>query len=336
MNLKERTTAFRQLVERIENLAPEEENNLFISARNQNSWFTEDSIRLSLNGMVRFLSEEHLFTWVSRYNLEPQAAKKVGVAMAGNIPLVGFHDFLCILLSGHQLIAKLSSQDSVLLQFITQELLRIEPRFGPFIHFEEQLKGIDAVIATGSDNTSRYFEYYFRKIPRIIRKNRTSCAILLGEEPSEELTKLGLDIFSYFGLGCRNVSKLFVPQGYNLAHLLDSWEGYKEIIHHHKYVNNYDYQKSLLLINQVPFLDNGFVMLTQNETLVSPISVIFYEEYADQNELYQKLTLNQNKIQCIVSAQGWYKESVAFGEAQFPYAWDYADNIDTLRFLEGL
>jgi len=336
MNLKERVSAFARLGRAIDSVPAEVKEELINNVKNENAWFTENSIEIALKGITRFLATENLTTWTSRYALEPASAKKIGVAMAGNIPLVGFHDYLCILLSGHHLIAKLSSQDALLIQFLSRELTRIEPRFKEFIHFEELLKGVDAVIATGSDNTSRYFEYYFRNIPRIIRKNRTSCAVLLGEEPADQLNRLGIDVFTYFGLGCRNVSKLFVPEGYNFSPLLDSWQGYSEIIHHHKYANNYDYQKSILLVNGVPFLDNGFVMLTQNKASVSPISVLFYEEYKDLDDLAQKLADHSEKTQCIVSARSWYRESIAFGDAQFPEAWDYADNVDTLKFLSTL
>ncbi len=336
MNLEERIRAFALLGQSIDSITAEVKEDLVLKVKNQNAWFTENSIEIALKGISKFLAVKNLTSWTSSYNLHPVTAKKIGLAMAGNIPLVGFHDYLCVLLSGHHLVAKLSSQDSILIQFLSGELIRIEPRFKDYIHFEELLKGVDAVIATGSDNTSRYFEYYFRNIPRIIRKNRTSCAILLGEEPAEELTRLGIDVFTYFGLGCRNVSKLFVPEGYDFTPLLDSWQGYSEIIHHHKYANNYDYQKSILLVNGVPFLDNGFVMLTKNEASVSPISVLFYEEYKDQSDLNQKLTAHSEKTQCIVAAKGWYKESVSFGEAQFPEAWDYADKVDTLKFLSSI
>ena len=336
MNLEERIRAFALLGQSIVSIPAEIKEELVLNVKNQNSWFTENSVEIALKGISRFLSAENLATWTSSYPLHPATTKKIGLAMAGNIPLVGFHDYLCVLLSGHHLVAKLSSQDSVLIQFLTRELVRIEPRFTDYIHFEELLKGIDAVIATGSDNTSRYFEYYFRHIPRIIRKNRTSCAVLSGEEPAEELTRLGIDVFTYFGLGCRNVSKLFVPEGYSFTPLLDSWQGYAEVGHYHKYANNYDYQKSILLVNGIPFLDNGFVMLTKNEASVSPISVLFYEEYKAPNDLHLKLTAHREKTQCIVAAKGWYKESVPFGEAQFPEAWDYADKVDTLQFLSAL
>jgi len=192
------------------------------------------------------------------------------------------------------------------------------------------------MIATGSDNTSRYFEYYFRNIPHIIRKNRTSCAVILGEETPEEFCELGKDIFSYFGLGCRNVSKIFVPENFDFIPLLDNLASFKPIIHHHKYANNYDYQKSILLVNQIHHYDTGFLLLTENQNLVSPISVMYYEYYVDQTDLNSKLLSHQEKIQCIVSAKGWYKKSIPFGDAQFPEVNDYADGVDTMAFLTSL
>jgi Acyl-CoA reductase (LuxC). len=287
---------------------------------------------MALKGITKLLNPTSLVPWASSYHFGE--TKSVGVAMAGNIPLVGFHDFLCVLMAGHRIHIKMSSQDSVLLQFIMDELVKIQPDFSDRIVIADKLKNLDAVIATGSDNTARYFEYYFRNIPHIIRKNRSSCAIIMGEEPQDELKKLSVDVFSYFGLGCRNVAKVFVPAGYKVTLLLDAWADLKDIIHHHKYANNYDYQKSILLVNQVPFYDNGFVLLTANSQLVSPISVLYYEDYNDLEDLNTKIKSIEAKTQCIVSANGWFQGSERFGEAQFPSLTDYADQIDTMSFLE--
>jgi hypothetical protein len=336
MNLAERIRAFHSLGIKIDQLSTDERNILIDQARNLNPWFVPESVELSLAGISHFLKEEHLTKWVSPYSLANEKKKKVGIAMAGNIPLVGFHDYLSVLISGNDLVIKLSSQDSYLLPVINSWLIDIEPRFAGKIQFEERLNLADAIIATGSDNTARYFEYYFRNKPHIIRKNRASIAILMGDEDSIHLTELGKDVFSYFGLGCRNISKVFVPEGYEFIQLLDSWDGYKEIINHHKYANNYDYQKSILLVNKVPHLDNGFVLLTQSEQLVSPISVLYFETYTTQADLKKKINTQRDKIQCMVSANGWYKNSVPFGKAQFPELWDYADGIDTLTFLSEI
>jgi hypothetical protein len=336
MELKERIDAFVRLKSAIENLKAEEREQLYNHATQQNPWFTVKHIELALQGITQFLSRESLTKWAELYPLDSINPKKIGVAMAGNIPLVGFHDLLCVLLAGHTMIAKFSSQDTVLINFVSGLLKEIEPRFTDKLFFEERLKNIDAVIATGSDNTSRYFEYYFRSIPHIIRKNRSSCAVIMGEEPADELTKLGADVFSYFGLGCRNVSKIFVPEGYDVSQLLTPWEFCKEIVNHHKYANNYDYQKCLLLMNQTLFYDGGHVLLTENPALVSPISMLYYEFYKDLEELKTKLQTQEEKIQCIVSAKGWYPRSIPFGKAQSPTVNDYADNVDTMEFLSEL
>jgi len=333
MKLSERIKAFVLLGNKITLLTTEEREKITDGARSLNPWFVPESINLSLIGISHLLKEDNLLTWASGYNLNDEKNKKVGIAMAGNIPLVGFHDYLSVLISGNQVVIKLSSQDSYLLPVINTWLLEIEPRFADKIHIEERLNNVDAIIATGSDNTARYFEYYFRNIPHIIRKNRSSVAILMGEEDSTHLTELGKDVYNYFGLGCRNVSKVFVPEGYDFIKLLDSWDCYKEIIHHHKYANNYDYQKSILLVNKVPHLDNGFTLLTQSEQLVSPISVLYFETYTTQSDLKKKINSRKEKIQCIVSANGWFDNSVPFGKAQLPELSDYADGIDTLRFL---
>src|SRR5690606_26876304 len=225
-------------------------------------------------------------------------------------------------------------KDFVLTEFILQQLTEIERRFRDRISFTETLKNFDAVIATDSDNTSRYFEYYFSKYPSVIRKNRTSCAIITGNETPEELTALGADIFTYFGLGCRNVSKLFVSEGYDVKLLVPAWEPYSEIAHNHKYFNNFDYQKAIALVNKTPFLENGFVLLMESEKTVSPVSVLFYERYRSPDDLNEKINLNSEKIQCIVGNEP--PATVPFGQAQFPGPGDYADRVDTLEFLLGL
>ena len=336
MNLEARINAFSQLGDHIRTLQTDEFNALMDAIAYQNPWFTTENVRMALQGIAKLLNKDDLTKWTSGYQLHPSSSKTIGLAMAGNIPLVGFHDFLSVLIAGHQVRAKLSSVDSILLPHLASKLISFEPEFDKRIHFEERLNNIDAVIATGSDNTARYFEYYFRNIPHIIRKNRSSCAILSGNENAEQLSRLGKDVFSYFGLGCRNVSKLYLPQGYDLANLFPAWESLSQIIHHHKYENNYDYQKSILLVNKIPFYDNGFVLLKQEEAFVSPISVLFYEFYASPEELITKIKIHQEKIQCIVSHKKWFDDSEDFGDAQFPDLTDYADKVDTLAFLEKI
>ncbi len=335
MTLENRIGAFVKLGQRLSELGEDKKEILFEKVRMENPWFIPENVEIALQGIQKLLNKEKLTALTSQYSFKEES-KKIGVAMAGNIPLVGFHDLMCVLLSGHQIYIKPSSQDSVLIHFIKDQIIEIDPRFAGKIFIEERLNKVDAFIATGSDNTARYFEYYFRNKPHIIRKNRSSCAVILGEEPIDELKELGKDVFTYFGLGCRNVSKLFVPVGYEFNTMFKSWEGFSSIIHHNKYVNNYDYRKSIFLVNRNDFLDTGFLLVTENENLVSPISVLYFEYYSNQAELKGKIKKQQEKIQCIVSAKGWFKGSVPFGQAQFPEADDFADGVNTLAFLEGI
>lgn len=333
MTLEERIDAFHLLGSKLKGLSDDEFQSIATTARNENAWFSDQNIRLALGGISSWLDRDLLSGWIGSYTL-PEFPKKVAVIMAGNIPLVGFHDLLCVLISGNNLIIRTSSKDRALIHSLVTYLVGIEPRFNERIEFGEMLKGFDAIIATGSDNTSRYFEYYFGKYPNIIRKNRTSIGILNGHETPEQLSALGIDVFSYFGLGCRNISKLFLPEGYRVESIYKHWESFKDIIHHHKYCNNYDYQKSILLVTQSPFLDNGFVMFQQNEKLFSPLAVVYYQYYKDEAALTAELSTVSDRIQCIVGNSG--SATVDFGKAQFPSLTDYADRIDTLQFLSQL
>ena len=335
MKATDRIRAFAALGKLIEGLSEQEITKLSEGAYQRNNWFTEESIRFAIKGILRYLRQENLATWLERYQVRDQKAK-VGVVMAGNIPLVGFHDLLAVLLSGNKLHAKLSSKDEFLLPAMVDELLSIEPRFKEWIFFEERLNNVDAIIATGSDNSSRYFEYYFSKYPHIIRKNRTGCAVIRGDEDEEAFNSLGKDIFTYFGLGCRNVSKLYVPQDYSLIEIMKNLEAFSHVQEHHKYRNNYDYNKSIYLVNHESHLDNGVILLKESAAIASPISVVFYEYYHDESKLEMMLGQNVEKIQCIVSNKGWYPGSIPLGKAQTPELWDYADNVDTMEFLTGL
>ena len=334
MIIEERIKAFVQLGEFIKTLPEEKFKTLAESIRIENPWFTEGNLRMTVSGILKFLDEKNLRAWLSGYLLPTRHPKVVAIIMAGNIPAVGFHDLLCVLLIGDSALIKLSSKDTALMKFLLEKLIEISPGFSSKIQYAERLKNFDAVIATGSDNTSRYFEYYFGKYPHIIRKNRTSVAILNGTESEQDLIHLGADVFSYFGLGCRNVSKLFVPTGYNFGLLFRSWELFKEIEHHHKYHNNYHYQKSIFLVSVMPFLDNGFVLLQESERLVSPIAVVYYEYYAKPEELRDRLSSVQDKLQCIVGNLS--PATIRFGQAQFPELNDYADGVDVLKFLSEL
>lgn len=334
MNLSDRITAFEKLGNTLHAIDEVTFNSLALHAKNENSWFTEESIKHALQGIIKLLDGEKLREWVAQYDLTLTEPKIIAVVMAGNIPLVGFHDLLCILVSGHRIMIKPSSKDTFLLKYIINTLNEIEPDFTAFITIADRLKNFDAIIATGSDNSSRYFEYYFSKYPHIIRKNRTSCAILSGFETEQELQLLGTDVFTFFGLGCRNVSKIYVPMEYNFSNLIESWIPYQHVMIHHKYHNNYDYQKSILLVNRIPFLEGGFVLLQENERMVSPISVIYYEYYKDWESLLKKLDDQKDKLQCIVG--NVKPASVKIGQAQSPELWDYADQIDIIKFLQQL
>jgi hypothetical protein len=333
MNIHARIQAFHSMGQALQALSLEEFQSLAGQARNENPWFTEQNARMALDGIIEMLQEEKLEAWTSPHTF-PKEPKRIALVLAGNIPMVGFHDVLAVLISGHHLQVKLSSKDSVLMKFLFHTLFSLAPHFREVVQIVEQLKGFDAVIATGSDNSARYFEYYFGKYPHIIRKNRTSVAVLTGHETKDMLQNLGLDIFSYFGLGCRNVSKIFVPAGYRLDTLFEGLQSYHDVIHHHKYCNNYDYQKSILLVNGHPFLDNNFIMLQESDRIVSPISVLYFEYYQNMSELTDTLGTVEDKIQCIVGES--LPATVPFGKAQYPAVTDYADGVDTLKFLASL
>jgi hypothetical protein len=334
MKLEERLEAFVKLGKRLSAIDEGTWEDLILNAKNHNSWFTRDTIISSFEAINLFLEETTLRKWVAAYTLEPVKPRLVAVVMAGNIPLVGFHDLLAVLISGHSIMIKLSSKDKILPLFVIDRLIEIEPRFNDKIRIEERFKNFDAVIATGGDNSARYFHYYFGKYPNVIRKNRTSCAIIKGNESNGELEALGNDVFNYFGLGCRNVSKIFIPRTYEIPSLLPHWEKFGNIINHHKYNNNYDYQKSILLVNGNPFYDSGFLLLEESTKLVSPIAVLYYERYDDESDVALKIFEAKEKIQCVVG--NMTPGSVPFGQAQSPMPWDYADQIDTLKFLESL
>jgi hypothetical protein len=335
MTITERIKALGELGKRLREINKVELEELMFKARSENAWFTPENIERAWAGITHFLDEESLRKWIKPYNLPSPKNNTIAIVMAGNIPLVGFHDLLCVLISGNNALIKLSSKDSILLLYILSVLKAVSPALYNQIKLTDRLKDFDGVIATGSDNTSRYFEYYFGKYPHIIRKNRTSCAIITGNESDADLKNLGTDVFSYFGLGCRNVSKLYVPSGYIFSPLLKCFDdNFKSVVDHHKYCNNYDYQKSIMLVNGVTFLDNGSIMVTENERTVSPISVLYYETYNDQADLLSKITAVNDKLQCIVGVAA--PATIPFGQAQFPELWDYADQVDTLKFLSDL
>lgn len=349
MDLQQRIYAFAKLGEFIQQFSTENfnknekisANELFYDgfkhqiklAHEHNGWFTKENIVFALNGWSNSLNINTLNEWLGKYNFNNIPSKKVAIIMAGNIPLVGFHDFLSVLISGHEVVVKQSSNDKHLLPYLAKYIEHVEPEFKGKITFtEEKLQDFDAVIATGSDNTARYFEYYFKGKPSIIRKNRNSVAVLTGRETDDELKLLSEDVFRYYGLGCRNVSKLFVPKNYEFNAFFNGMFDWNPIIHQHKYANNYDYNKAVYIMSEFDLLENGFLMIKEDQSYSSPIATLFYEYYDDIDELKLKLQDNKNNIQCVVS-NGIVENSVAFGQTQHPQLWDYADDIDTIAFL---
>ena len=294
-----------------------------------NGWFTPEFIDLTLENIgSAFLEKEKLQLWAAHYHLDNNiGGKNIGLVMAGNIPLVGFHDLLCVFISGHRQTIKLSSKDDVLLKHIVEKMIEWDITVQHYISFAEMLRGCDAYIATGSNNSARYFEQYFSKYPHIIRRNRTAVAVLTGKETAAELNSLSDDIHLYFGLGCRNVTKLFVPAGYDFVPLLKAFERYKYFSGHHKYKNNYDYQLSIALLNNVFYMTNGSALLLENAAIFSAISVLNYSFYEDRKQLTATLK-KDNDIQCIVG-----HDEIPFGQAQSPRLMDYADGVDTMQFL---
>ncbi|MFO7978346.1 MAG: hypothetical protein R6U64_06765 [Bacteroidales bacterium] len=315
-----------------------------LESPHHNPWFTTGNVSQALDALAGMLTPDNLSKWCSAYpelwSPSAPAPKSVAVIMAGNIPLVGFHDFLSVLISGHGIMARLSAQDKHLPKAVGDLLIETEPAFTPYITFSEAIiSGFDAVIATGSNNSARYFDYYFGKYPHIIRANRTSMGILTGSETQQELEALGRDVFSYFGLGCRNISMLAIPEQFDLARLHQAWSPFSEIVNHSRYGNNYDYQKAVLLINNNPFTDTGFCLLRHSSSLASPVSVIHLLTYNDSEHLEQYLEEHRSQIQCVAasgSLQIKAADPVPFGKSQQPELWDYADGVDTMRFLSGL
>lgn len=302
-------------------------------SQSHNGWFTPEQVRFALGSWSDALTADNLNQWLSNYQTPTPNPKTIGLILAGNIPLVGFHDLLSVILAGHQALIKTSSNDQKLLPFIVNYLQQLDPQLAQRILFADgKLENFDAVIATGSNNTARYFEYYFKDKPAIIRKNRNSVAVLTGQETTADLHALGEDIFRYFGLGCRNVSKLFVPKAYDFTAFFEAIFAYQEVIHYEKYTNNYDYNKAVFLMSNFKLLDNGFLTLKEDTSYASPISSVFYEYYDAIDELQSRLSLDDDQLQCIVS-KGNIQGGLPFGSTQKPALWDYADRVDTLEFL---
>lgn len=334
MTSKQRINALAQLGDILKN--PDADLNTLINSSQQyNAWFTPENTAKAIAAIAQMLNQKDLESWISETNPEKKPFN-IGLVLAGNIPLVGFHDILSVLGSGNRALIKLSSQDNKLSPYILKKLAEIQPEFESLISYVDRLTDYQAVIATGSNNTSRYFEYYFSKVPHIIRKNRNSVAVLSGNETVEDLKALGNDIFDYFGLGCRNVSKIYVPKGYKFDYFFESIEEFKYVNDHHKYNNNYDYNKSIFLVNMDQHLDNGFLLLKEDKRLASPLAVVYFEEYNNIRELDEELKRIEDQIQCIITKTALNSRTYGFGMSQQPGLWDYADGIDTMKFLNEL
>lgn len=301
-----------------------------------NQWFTKDNQQMALASIARhMLQADKLEEWLQRYEMqEPEVPLKVGLVLAGNIPLVGFHDVLCVFVAGHRSLIKLSDKDPYLLPYLLKRLGEIDMRTKAYFEIVERLEDFDAVIATGSNNSARYFEAYFGKYPHIIRRNRNAVAVLTGEESKEALHQLGDDIFRYFGLGCRNVAKLYLPRHYQFDDLLTALHEYRDIVNHSKYKNNFDYNYALFMLNKVPYQANGCIILTENESLQSHIAGLYYEYFDSEEQLTEALKMREAEIQCVVSSKEIPSVTTyGFGQAQEPELWDYADGVDTMQFL---
>jgi hypothetical protein len=310
---------------------------LIYLSQSHNGWYTPEQVYFATRSWADALTEKNLDKWLANYQTEfsqnNENEKKVALILAGNIPLVGFHDFLSVLITGNKALIKTSSNDQHLLPFLAKYLIAVDETLKDKITFVEgKLEKFDAVIATGSNNTARYFEYYFKDKPSIIRKNRNSAAVLNGKESKEELEALGEDIFRYFGLGCRNVSKIFVPKEYSFDAFFEGIFKYQDVIHYEKYANNYDYNKAVFLMSNFKLLDNGFLTIKEDPSYASPISSVFYEFYENIEDLQARITADSEQIQCIVS-NDLIENSIPFGQTQNPQLWDYADNVDTITFL---
>lgn len=297
----------------------------------ENPWFTIENQKFALKQWTDLLTEENIADWLKEYQIS-KTTKRVGLILAGNIPLVGFHDVISVVLSNHIPVIKLSSKDKYMIPFLLKKWNEFSEGNVSF-EFVERLENFDAVIATGSNNTARYLEYYFKNHLNIIRKNRTSIAVLKGDETEEELKLLAEDIFRYFGLGCRNVTRLFIPQDFVIDRLFESFLDFQEIINHNKYANNYDYNRAVYLLNQDKFWDNNFVMLKEDEKLFSPLSVINFSRYSSLDEVKSFIAENEENIQCVVAKDELGLDSIKLGEAQHPGLNTYADNVDTMKFL---
>ena len=338
MNIEHRKSAFVRLGQWMRDVDKDSIEAVLQQAHNENQWFTPENSLAAIRNLGQMLVEKQLNEWLANYEFKENEPKRIGIIMAGNIPLVGFHDLLCVLLSGNVAVVKMSKDDKVLLPFVLERLFEIEPALKPQVELAEKLENYDAAIATGSNNSAMHFEYYFRKVPHIIRRNRNAVAVISGNETPEELADLGHDIFDYFGLGCRNVSQIYLPQDFDIGRFYEPLQQYSEIINHNKYANNHTFQKAIHIMNLVPIFDNDFLILVEHEQIASPTATCHYQRYNDIIEVEKVLTSKQDQVQCIIAQPNTLKiiKTYPFGKGQQPKLWDYADGADTMRWVANL
>lgn len=332
MTQKEIINTFISLADDIKNnINNEEYQNIINKAEQKNPWFIKQNIEIALKNITLWFEKTTINEFVKQYTFN-ENQKTVAIISAGNIPMVAFHDIFCVLVSGNKPLVKLSSNDDVMIPFIIKRMQAINDKID--VMFVDKIKDFDAVIATGSNNTARYFEQYFAKYPHIIRKNRSSVAVI---QKDDKINELKDDLLLYYGMGCRNVSTLFIPQDYDINCLVNELQQLENMLDNNKYKNNYDYNKAIFIMNNIPYIDAKSVLLRENNDLYSPISVINYTYYKDINQLYSYLKSKKEELQCVVSSK---KDDqlpiVEIGQAQKPRINDYADGVDTMKFLEKL
>lgn len=340
MNLQTRIDILVQLGETLN-----ENNDSFQKVKQEaylhNKWFIEQNVNKSISAITNaFLNKSILKDWASKYNIIDEVkGKQVGIIMAGNIPLVGFHDLLSVFISGNQAKIKISSKDKPLMEYVIQQMISINPYVKKYFDIVERITKMDAVIATGSNNSYRYFEYYFGKIPNIIRKNRNGTAVITGEETKDQLKALSHDILDYFGLGCRNISKIYVPKGYQFKKLIETLDEHQYLKDHSKYMNNYDYNLAIALLNKDKIFQGEVIFIKKDESYFSRIANLHYEEYDDIKEVKTRIKNDEELIQVVATNNGNildFEREVKFGKTQEPAIDDYADGIDTLEFLVNI
>ncbi len=309
-------------------------------AHHENQWFVPENSKKAINAISsEFLQRDKLARWINEYDVSKVKSKSIGLVLAGNIPMVGFHDLLCTFISGHNAVIKTSSKDDALVKLVLDIMNDIDSEVSQIITTTDRLSNYDAVIATGSNNTAQHFEYYFRKYPKVIRKNRVSVAVLGSEDDNDVLERLGSDVFDYFGLGCRNISKIFVPEDFNLDDLFEAFYPFKDIINHNKYNNNFTYNEAIWLMGQDAFLTNGFIILKEEKSIFSRIASLYYERYNNLSQIKDSITEQKENIQCVSSNLELDAENintVSIGGSQCPSLSDYADHVDTMNFLINL